>query len=55
MTNATESRYPDLDLTKAVTFRIAFVPMCYSYGYMGWDLFFKKNALDAIEKYSIGI
>lgn len=35
MTNVHEKRYPNID--KAVAFRIAFVPMAYTYGDVGWD------------------
>ena len=34
MTNVNEKRYPNLD--EAVAFRIAFVPMLYTYGDVGW-------------------
>ncbi len=35
MTNVNDKRYPNI--LKAVAFRIAFAPMAYSYGDVGWD------------------
>lgn len=35
MMNVNEKRYPNI--SEAVAFRIAFAPMAYSYGDIGWD------------------